>query len=417
MTATIGGTTPAGFPFPDTTDQREFDAVCQVLRKKGPVVRVEMPDGLIAWVITRYADGKRAMLDRRLVKDLRRMTDPAHGLGGNRYAEDAFVVEGRHMLNSDGSEHARLRAVVGAELSAAAINRRRPEIEQVCRDLVAEFANADTVDLMAVFARPVPEIVMARVLGMPDETLRAAAVLSRELGTRADPASARMRKTYHDLLDIIIDSSRDPEDAPAGSILAALHRAHADKIINKRELISTVMMLLGAGISSTAIGIGYGAITAMHTTTALRQLLGDEDGATAAVEELLRIHPPFPFSPWRFALEPVRIQDVTIPAGAVVFVLLAAANHDAVDHDAALTDAAEFRPRRQRTSHLTFGHGPHFCVGAHLARAEIEIALRVLFAELPDLCPAQPENEIRWHGLLFDRTPTSVPVHPGGSAR
>ncbi|WP_216893484.1 cytochrome P450 [Nocardia alni] len=411
MTVTIDAAT--SFPFPDTADQHEFDAVCQALREQGPVVRVEMPDGLIAWVITRYADGKRAMMDQRLVKDLRRMSDPAHGLGGNRYAEDAFVVEGRHMLNSDGVEHSRLRAVVGAELSAAAINRRRPEIEQVCRDLVGEFRDAGTVDLMEVFARPVPEIVMARVLGTPDETLRAAAVLSRKLGGRDDPASVDMRKSYHDLLDIITDCSRNADNAPEGSVLAALHRARAEKIINKRELISTVTMLLGAGISSTAIGIGFGAMTAMHTAATLRHLLHDEDDAKAAVEELLRFHPPFPFSPWRFALEPVQVQDVTIPAGAVVFVLLAAVNHDG----ALAADAGELRPRRERTGHLTFGYGPHFCVGAHLARAEIEIALRVLFDELPDLRPVQPEDEIRWHGLLFDRTPSSVPVYPSGSAR
>jgi cytochrome P450 len=415
MTATSGSSDTATiFRFPDTADQHKFEAVCQSLRELAPVVCIELPDGLTAWVITRYAEGKRALTDQRLVKDLRRMSDPSHGLGGNRYAEDPYVVEGRHMLNSDGDEHVRLRQVVAAELSAAAISRRLPEIEQVCRDLTTDFGDREMVDLMDAYARPVPEIVMARVLGIADNTLREAAVLSRQLGERDDPASPRLRKAYNGLLDIVIDLARNPDDAPEGSVLAALHRARAEKTINKRELLSTVLMLLGAGISSTAIGIGYGAMTVLRTADTLRHLLADDEGTKALVEELLRFHPPFPFSPWRFALEPVTIANVTIPAGAVVFILLAAVNHDPT----VMSDADELVPHRAaRTGHLTFGYGPHFCVGAHLARAEIGVALRVLFEQLPDLRLAHADTEPAWRGLLFDRTPITLAVHPTASRR
>lgn len=415
MTTTTGcGDTATIFRFPDTADQHKFEAVCQSLRELAPVVCVELPDGLTAWVITRYAEGKRAMTDERLVKDLRRMTEPSHGLGGNRYAEDPFVVEGRHMLNSDGGEHLRLRRVVAAEMSSVAINRRIPEIEQVCRDLTAAFRDCGTVDLMDVYARPVPEIVIARILGIADDTLRDAAVLSRRLGERDDPASPRMRKAYNGLLDIVIDCARNPDDAPEGTVLSALHRARAEKTINKRELLSTVMMLLGAGISSTAIGIGYGAMTVLRTADTLRRLLADEKGTKTLVEELLRFHPPFPFSPWRFALEPVTIDDVTIPAGAVVFILLATVNHD----PAVMSDADELVPHRpEHAGHLTFGYGAHYCIGANLARTEIGIALRVLFEQLPDLRLADADTEPAWRGLLFDRTPVNLPVHPTASPR
>ncbi|WP_019931159.1 cytochrome P450 [Nocardia sp. BMG111209] len=400
--------------FPDTADQREFEAFCHGLRDRAPVVCVELPDGLTAWVITRYAEGKRAMTDPRLIKDLRRMTDPAHGLGGGRYAEDPFVVEGRHMLNSDGAEHVRLRKVVAAELTPAAVNRRRPEIEQVCRALVAQFRGLETTDLMASYARPVPELVMARLLGIPDDTLRAAAVHSRRLGERESPSTPGMRNAYNELLDLIIDVARDPAAAPAGSVLEALHRARAEKAINKRELLSTVMMLLGAGISSTAIGIGYGALTVLRTAETMRELLADGPAAKAFVEELLRYHPPFPFSPWRFAREEVPMAGVTIPAGAVVFILLAAVNHDPVLG----ADAGELLPQQGgRPAHLTFGYGSHFCIGAHLARTEIEVALQVLFEELPQLRLVREDAEPAWRGLLFDRTPDELPVRPGASAR
>ncbi|MCX4093115.1 cytochrome P450 [Nocardia sp. alder85J] len=415
MTSTVGNENSATrILFPDTADQREFEAVCHELRERAPVVCLELPDGLTAWVITRYAEGRRAMTDPRLIKDLRRMSDPAHGLGGGRYAEDPFVVEGRHMLNSDGEEHLRLRKVVAAELTPAAVNRRRPEIEQVCRAQVARFRESETTDLMASYARPVPELVMARVLGIPDDTLRAAAVHSRRLGERESPSTPSMRNAYNQLLDMIIDVARDPAAAPAGSVLEALHRARAEKMINKRELLSTVMMLLGAGISSTAIGIGYGALTVLRTAETMRELLADEPAAKAFVEELLRYHPPFPFSPWRFAREEVTIEGVTIPAGAVVFILLAAVNHD----PALGADVGELLPQQGgRPAHLTFGYGAHFCIGAHLARTEIEIALRVLFEELPQLRIVSDDTESGWRGLLFDRTPNELTVAPGPGAR
>ncbi|WP_410870167.1 cytochrome P450 [Nocardia sp. A7] len=411
MTASVdNGTTATNFRFPDTTDQSRFEAVCQNLREQAPVVCVDLPDGLTAWVITRYADGKRAFMDQRLVKDLRNLTDPSHGLAGTRYAEDVFAVEGRHMLNSDGVDHVRLRKAVGNELSASAIARRRSEVEQVCRELVRDFRAEDTVDLMSAYAQPVPEIVMARVLGIEDDTLRAAAVLSRKLGERADPASPEMRGVYHDLLDMIIDCTRDPAAAPDGTVLAALHRAHAEKTISRRELLSTVAMLLGAGISSTAIAIGHSVSTLLGTAEALRGLLADEGEAAVLVEELLRHHPPFPFSPWRFAREAVEVAGVTIPAGAVVFILLAAVNRDST----MIEDADALIPHRQdRNGHLTFGYGPHFCVGAHLARTEIAISLSVLFEELPRLRPVADAAQPPWQGLLFDRTPSTLLVHPG----
>ncbi|WP_405179602.1 cytochrome P450 [Nocardia sp. NBC_01377] len=409
MTAPIdSGTTATKFQFPDTPDQNRFEAVCENLRELAPVVCVDLPDGLEAWVITRYADGKRAFMDPRLVKDLRNLTDPSHGLGGARYAEDTFAVEGRHMLNSDGVEHTRLRKAVGSELSSAAIARRRPEIEQVCRDLVRDFRDEPTAELMDAYARPVPEIVMARVLGIEDDILRSAAVFSRRLGERADPAAPDMRKAYHDLVDMIVDCTRNPGDAPEGTVLSALHRAHAAKTISRRELLSTVSMLLGAGISSTAIAIGHSASTLLSSASTLRGLLDDEREAAVLVEELLRHHPPFPFSPWRFAREAVEVAGVTIPAGAVVFVLLAAVNRD----PAVIADATALVPdRRDRATHLTFGYGPHFCIGAHLARTEIAVALSVLFEELPHLRLASTETQ--WYGLLFDRTPATLPVLTG----
>lgn len=397
--------------FDEVGDQAAFEAACQRLRHLAPVVCVELPDGLKAWVVTRHAEGRLAMLDPRLVKDLRSMTEPHHGLGGRRYAEDIFVVEGRHMLNTDAADHARLRKVVATPLSADAIARRREETEQVCHALVDEFAGEDEVDLMDVYARPVPEIMMARVLGMADGTAREAAALSRKLSERRSPTSSPMRRLYHELVDLVVDCTSDPAVSVEGTVIEALHCALAAGQVSRREFVSTVMMLLTAGTSSTTIAIGHGAGTLMSTASTLRGLLATVPDTGALVDELLRHHPPFPFSPWRFAREKVEIGGVTIPAGAVVFVLLAATSRDPELAD----DADELRPGRPyRVAHLTFGHGPHFCIGAHLARLEISVALRVLFERLPQVNLARPYEDLPWQGLLFDRTITTMPVRPDG---
>ncbi|MFC5802658.1 cytochrome P450 [Streptomyces formicae] len=393
----------------------EADAAFRALRERAPVLPVRLPEGLTAWVITRYEDGRRALRNPCLIKDLRRLTDPGHGFAGRRYAEDLYVVEGRHMLNSDEADHARLRGVVAAQLSAEAVARRREEIESIALMLTDRLAITGEADLLRDYAQPLTETVLARVLGFPDEAMDTAAALTRRLGGRENPDSPPMRRAFADLVDLVRDAVSAPQQAGSGTVILALQQAVAEGRISRREMASTVTMLFGAGISSTAIAIGHGAATVMHTASTLRHLLADEGHSAALVEELLRHHPPFPFSPWRFALEPVEIGGTVIPAGAVVFILLASVNRDpaAFSHP---DDLLLERPTKP--SHLTFGHGPHYCVGAHLARLEIRVALRTLFGRFLHIRPALPYSEVTWRGLLFDRTPARLPVlTDGGAAR
>lgn len=387
--------------------QTSLQAIFRDLRELAPVVRVEIEGGLEAWVVTRHAEGRNVLKDPRFIKDLRRLNGPDQGLAGRRHAEDIYAVEGRHMLNSDGAEHQRLRSVVAGHLSARAVFRWLPEIERIARNLVAGLAHDSYADLMSGYARPLPELVMGRVLGFPDDTMLAAAKLSRQLGQREDPASARMRRAYSDFVDLVRDHTREPQQDGAGTVIAALQASVVRGQLSRRELVSTVMMLIGAGISSTANAIGQSAVHLMGTASAARSLLGDEKAATVLVEELLRHDPPFPFSPWRFAREPVELGGVTIPEGAVVLVLLASANRDP-DAVASGEDIVVNRPSRLLS--LTFGLGPHYCVDANLARVEITLALRVLFGRLPWLRLAVADADVPWDGLLFDRTMTSLPV-------
>lgn len=214
--------------------------------------------------------------------------------------------------------------------------------------------------------------------------------------------------TYSDMVDVCMEALSRKDIGP-DTVMASLNEGVAQKRATRREALSTVLMLLGAGISSTAIAIGSGAARVMSAGATLRALLGDDGTAVRLVEELLRHHPPFPFSPWRFTRDEVTIAGTTIPPNSTVFVLLAAVNRD----PEVFEHPDEVDPSRSASAHLTFGLGPHFCVGAHLARLEVKIALRLLFDRLPGLRPDLDYADLTWRGLLFDRTMTSFPVHTG----
>jgi cytochrome P450 len=395
-------------PFSLGSSRPEAEAAFAELRRRAPVVAVTLPEGLEAWVITRHAEARQVFKDQRFVKDLPALNKAGRGWGGNRYAEDVYVAEGRHMLNSDGTEHRRLRALATTHFNPRTIAGRRGEIEEIATGLVERMAHEPRADLMHDYAEPLPEIVLARILGFSDEAGLRIAAITRRLGIRDNPAEPEMRRAYSDMVDACMEALCRSDLGP-DTVMASLQEAVAAGRATRREALSTVMMLLGAGISSTAIAIGSGAARVMSAGATLRALLGGVDTAATLVEELLRHHPPFPFSPWRFTREAVTVAGTTIPANATVFVLLAAVNRDPT----AFEDADNVDPLRSTSAHLTFGLGPHYCIGAHLARVEIAVALRVLFGRLPEVRPALDYAALSWRGLLFDRTIESFPVYTG----
>lgn len=384
----------------------QAEAALRALREHDAVVPVDLPEGLRVWVITRYQEGRKALTDPRFVKDMRRLQDPGHGFAGQRYAEDVLAVEGRHVLNSDGAEHARLRSAVASHFTAHASAGREEEIRQIAATLTERVASQERVDLMSTYAQPLPELVIGRIIGVPDDTMPVIGRLSRQLSSRENPATAPMRRAYSDLVDLVRDLTADPSIADPRTVISGLRKAVARGDLSRREAASTLMVLFAAGISTTATGLGHAAATLMCTHAALRPLLGSANAASL-VDEILRHHPPIQFTSWRFAPLDVPVGSTTIPAGSLVLILLASANRD----PAAFPAADELVPDRQATpAPLTFGRGPHYCIGAHLARLEIRIGLQTLFNRLPDLQLIHPHAHTTWRGLLLDRAITSLPV-------
>ena len=200
--------------------------------------------------------------------------------------------------------------------------------------------------------------------------------------------------------------------SPGDDLVSALIAARdGNERLDTRELLSTIFQLIVAGHDTTASFIGNSVVALFRNPGQLALLRDDPGRLEVALEEFLRFDAPVPHSTFRYAVEPVELGGVTIPAGAQVIISLAAANHDehTYDHPEVLDID------RTVARHLAFGHGIHHCLGAPLARLEGHIALGTLLRRFPQLRLAVADDELRWgHGDgLVLRGLSELPVIPG----
>ncbi|MEU3764958.1 cytochrome P450 [Amycolatopsis keratiniphila] len=393
-------------------NDREHNAHYAELREAGPVHRIVLPDGAPIWLVTRYDDVRAALSDERLALDPRELSSPRHKFGGKRVPGDILASSGRHMLNTDGDEHRRLRSLVYNELTAGAVTRWRPGVETVVEaqlDELAERAGNEPVNLMPVFANAVPAAVIGMVLGIAPDDMSIAARLIRELLTDRKPDSPEMIGWYHELIDLILATVKRKRARPGADLISSV-LSRPEKV-GDRDLLSTIMALLVGGPPTTATTLAYGTVLLSGEPELAQRVVDDSDAAASLIEELLRHHAPFPFASWRFATEDLELGGIRVPKDATVLLSLTTANRDPRKY----ANADKLCPgRTDKPTHLSFGNGAHRCVGASLARLELGIALPALFRRFPDLELAVAPDELVWTTFLFDRRLESLPVWPRG---
>jgi len=387
------------------------------VRTRGPVQEVTLADGHGAWLVTRHDEARRALGDARLSKDMQAALA----------ASDAVVAEGlpgpvfaRHMLVVDPPDHTRLRRLVSAAFSVRRIERLQPRVQAVVDDLLDDIAaqGADTtVDLVAAFAFPLPFTVICELLGVPEPDRQplgdALKTLLGPTGTDAEYARAKVASdAVVAMLNALVETK---QRQPADDLVSALISARdGDARLDQRELLSTIFQLIVAGHDTTTSLIGNSVVALLRHPDQLAALRAHPERMPAAIEELLRYDAPVPHSTFRYAVEPIELGGVTIPAGAQVIINLASACHDETQY----ADSEELDVNRSDVRHLAFGHGIHFCLGAPLARMEGHLALGTLFARFPELRLAVAPEDLHWgHGDgLVLRGLSSLPVVPGPEA-
>ncbi|MER5852915.1 cytochrome P450 [Streptomyces sp. NPDC002012] len=369
-----------------------------------PVTKVRFYDGSFVWLVNRYEDVRAALSDPRLSNDPTKQSDidlsAATGIPA-----DLVEYFQRNMFRSDEPDHGRLRKLVSREFTMRRINALRPRIQEIAEDLVEKFAATGGGDLVGALARPLPLTVMCELLGVP-EADRADFQLWSQHVVESDPAFAeRNAVSYRSLFECIRSLIRRRRDEPGEDLLSALVELRdSGDSLSEDELISTAFLLLVAGIETTVNVLGTGSFLLLTHPDQLARLRADDGLPGSAVEEILRYMAPIEMTS-RHTLEPVEIGGESIDAQSTVLINLAAANRD----PARFTDPQSFRADRNDGSHLTFGHGIHYCLGAALARAEAEVFFDVLLKRFPAMELSVPSAELTWRHV-FMRGPLELPV-------
>jgi cytochrome P450 len=386
---------------------------CAHLREAQPVARVPVRVHFgrdEAYLVTRYDDAATVLRDERFVKDVRSARN-THDLG-LPWMPRALKPLAHTMLDSDGEEHRRLRTLVRDTFAPKHIAHLEPRVRELVGTLLERMAAAERVDLVADFALPLPLTVISEMLGVPErDRLRFRRWFSSLVG-----ASASNRPNLSLLLKVpdILAMMRflrrlvvERRAYPGDDLVSRLALAQeGDDRLSEDELVAMVGILLIAGYETTVNLIATGMLLLLGHPDQLVRLREDPALIDSAVEELLRLATPVDVATERYAREEVEIAGVTIPRGALVLVAIVSANAD----EMRFPQPERMDVSRAENRHLAFGLGPHYCLGAPLARMEARVALEALLQRFPQLRLAMPAEQLHWRPGVSLRGLVSLPV-------
>ena len=350
--------------------------VFAALRPGSPLLWHE-PTG--QWLALTYAASNAVLRDRRLGR-LWVDKEPAELF-------EPFNLLHRHqMMENEPPDHTRLRGLVAKAFNRGHIERLRPGVQALADELLDRIDGAGRFDVLADYAEPLPVVVIAELLGVPasDRHLlrpwSQAIVRMYEYGRgRAveEAAVAASREFAAYMRELAAERRAAPRDDLVSHLVAVEERGTR---LTADELVASAILLLNAGHEASVNAFGNGIVALLEHPDQLARLRTDPALVEPAVEEMIRFDAPLQLFE-RTAKEPVRIGDVTIPAGRKVAALLGAANRD----PAAFPDPDRLDVGRRPNPHLGFGAGLHHCLGAPLARMELQLSLPALLRRFPSL--------------------------------
>lgn len=381
--------------------RRRFDPSAEVTyyRENDEIPFLNAAFGLDAFVVTRYDDVREVLGDAARFGNTadiaRRRGDPVQISD-----EEAARLRAGQMLGLDPPEHTRLRRMLMPEFTLARMRRLRPRVaEIVTAHLDAIEAAGSPADLVSDFALPIPSLVICELLGVPYADR--AGFQARSTGlldvTQGPEELTRLARENYEYMSALVAGARS---APEEDVLGNLVRRHGGDV-GDDELVGVASLLLIAGHETTSSMLSMGALALLEDPEQSRLVRDDPSLAGPAVEELLRwlsiVHCGVP----RLAMTDTEIRGVAVPKGSLVVCSLPAANRDA-GH---IEDPDRLDVRRGAAGHVAFGHGVHHCLGAPLARMEMEIAFPALLRRFPALTRAVEAGDVPFrvdsvvHGL------------------
>ncbi|MFD2649835.1 cytochrome P450 [Devosia albogilva] len=357
------------------------------------------------WCFAGFKDVSALLRDKRFGRDILHVaTREEIGLPAPQPHTAAFdLTEKYSLLNLEPPAHTRLRMLVNRAFVSRHVEQLRPRIRTLANEIIDGFEGEGSVDLIKAFAAPIPAIVIAEMIGLPAEMApqllnwsnRMVQMymfgVTREVELDANQASA----DFMDYLrTVIAERRRQPREDLLTHMLTA--EPGGDRLSDD-EVMSTAILLLNAGHEATVHTTGNGVKSILESGIDPATLFASEEQTQATAEECLRFDAPLHMFT-RYALTDLEYEGIRLRKGDVIGLMLGAANRD----PKRFADANRFDPFRTDGANVSFGAGIHFCIGAPLARIELQVAFAELFRRLPRLRIAEPPrygDVYHFHGL------------------
>lgn len=401
----------------------DIHAEAEQIRANGTVSPIELPGGVRAWSVVGQEAGRAVLSDARFSKDPYKWEKFTSGEVPRNWPLIGWLLMD-NMTTNDGVDHRRLRKLVARAFTPRNVESVRPMIEAIVEDLLDVLAKQpydEPVDLKGTFGTPLPARVICDMFGVPEharaEALRGANV-NVNSQTEGDAAEASVDLWHEELLRLAEEKRANPGDDLTSVVLSAWQdddeseeATHPEggtpERLTDEEMVGTLHLMLGAGSETLMNVLSHAVIELLDHPEQYERLRSGEITWDQVIEEVLRLQAPVNQLPLRHALEDVEVDGVTIKKGDAVTIGFMAMGRDPLVHGAS---ASTFDPSREDKSHLSFGHGFHYCLGAPLARLELSIALPALFRRFPRMRLAVSREEIEPQGTFIMNGPRTVPV-------
>ncbi|ONI76448.1 hypothetical protein ALI144C_36710 [Actinosynnema sp. ALI-1.44] len=371
-----------------------FHPTVDWLRTRRPVCQGVLPDGSVVWLVTRYEDVRAALADPRLSLSKR------HAKGWKGFGLPPELDA--NLLNMDAPDHTRIRRLVAPAFRPHAIERLRPRVERITEELVAALRPLRETELVGSFIEPLTLRSVCELLGVPLDDQMDLRRWNTEMLSETEGAPEARDNIVRLMRRLIRRRRTEPGDDLISRLVVARDQ---DGVLSEDELTSLIFLVMVAGYMSSANFIGLAVLSLCGDSAQLAALRSGAAPIGPAVSELLRYDTPEAVAPRRFPVVDMDIGGVRIRAGEPVVLVISSANRD----PRRFPDAQRLVLDRAATN-LSFGHGPHYCLGAALARLQAETGIAALVRSLPGLRLAQPDAELVWLPSFRFRGLCELPV-------
>ncbi len=379
----------------------EIDPMYFWLQEHEPLARVKLPYGEEGWLLTRYDDVRTALGDPRFslaeaaVRDVPRLTPQRYG---------------GILTDQDPPEHTRLRRLVAKAFTARRVEQLRGRAEQITNELLDEMVKqGQPADLSEALAVPLPGLMVCELIGVPfadrDQFRDWVGAWMSVTALTPEQRGGYIGQLAGYIATLAAQRRQNPTDDLLGALVIASDEGDR---LTEDEVVQLTLVILAAGYESTASQIVNFTYALLTHPDQLALLRSRPELMPGAVEELMRWVPLLAVADVlpRYALEDVELSGGTVPAGDPVLLAKHAANRDPRRYD----EPDRLDITREAQGELGFGHGAHHCLGAPLARMDIQTALTALLERFPGLRLAVPEADLQWKSGMAIRGPVALPI-------